>query len=254
MSINNKAQSLNIVLCLAGKGQRFIDRGYTTPKFLLKDIRNSETILNLIIKNFCKSGVSKFFLVLNKQYKKWEVDIKQSISSLKNLDYCLLYIGDTSGQAETAYLGIELIKKNALIDSNDPIGFHNGDTVLFQRNFKSTLDCLNDEVDGAIDTFPASSNAYSYVKTSKKGFVTEIQEKNVISHMASSGLYIFKNFDTFIKNYEDTVFVSKEKYISAIYQRMLSKKLKIFNLHNNDEQKTLILGTPIEYERWKLNG
>ena len=51
MQTNILNQRINIVLCLAGKGQRFVDQGYKTPKFLLRDQCNQVTILSLIIKN-----------------------------------------------------------------------------------------------------------------------------------------------------------------------------------------------------------
>lgn len=254
MQSDNPNQSLNIILCLAGKGQRFVDQGYTIPKFLLRDISNAESILELIIKNFAASGVKNFFLILNLSHQKWEAEIKESISKFTNLDFSFLFISDTSGQAETAYHGVKHIKKKRLLDLKDPIGFHNGDTILLNRNINLILKGLQDGADGAIDTFPASSQAYSYVKICREDTIIEIKEKQVISNMASSGLYIFQNLEVFLTYYEKTAFLNKEKYISQIYQTMLMSQSIVLNLYNNRKQDTVILGTPDEYERWKENG
>lgn len=247
-------ESINMVLCLAGKGQRFIDKGYATPKFLLKKKLKTESILELIIKNFYISGVINFFLVLNTKHRIWEVDIKESISKFKDCNFDIQFIEDTKGQAETAYHSARYIKSNLPNYHLDPLSFHNGDTILFNRDIRSSIEDLKNTADGAIDTFPAFNDAYSFVKTYPSGLISEIAEKKVISNMASSGLYIFKNCDTFINSYEETVFCHGEKYISEVFQTMLAKHSKILNIYSKNKKDTLILGTPEEYEKWKKNG
>lgn len=254
MQKNSSNKSLNIVLCLAGNGQRFLDKGYKIPKFLLEDRSNNTSILDLIIENLAMSGIQNFFLVLNTKHQKWEYEIKKSCLKFKNLNINYFFIEGTSGQAETAYKAIQLIIEKKLIDQFNPIGFHNGDTILFNRNFHSIIKKLDQDFDGAIDTFPANSDAYSYIKTTEDGVVKEIKEKSVISLMASTGLYIFKNYKIFMHSYNKTIFLSNEKYISAIYQTMIEHELKVINLHNISQDDTLILGTPSEYERWIKNG
>ena len=221
---------------------------------MLTDSAGTESILSLIIQNFLAAGVQNFFLVLNIKHQIWEEQIKNSISQYSNLKYTLIFINETSGQAESAYLGTMYINDKKLINPEEPIAFHNGDTVLLKRNFQSILQNLRKGADGAIDTFPATSNAYSYVKVCNQGNILCIKEKKVISQMASSGLYIFKNCETFICSYEKTLFSHREKYISEVYQEMIRRQSKILNLHNNRKQDTLILGTPSEYENWKKNG
>jgi len=254
MQANPLNQRINIILCLAGKGQRFVDQGYKTPKFLLCDKFNQRTILSLIIRNLATSGVKKFFLFFNKKHQKWEDQIKHSIGEYSHLNINYFFIKDTSGQAETAYKAAQIIQKQKLLSPSDPIGFHNGDTILFNRDLNSIIKKLNQGYQGAIDTFHARSNAYSYVKISKEGTIKEMQEKKVISSMASTGLYIFKSYETLLSYYKKTVFLKQEKYISEIYQTMIKQKLKIFNLHSSSKNDTLILGTPCEYEKWIKNG
>jgi len=254
MQKNTSYKCLNIVLCLAGNGQRFLDKGYKIPKFLLEDRYNNSNILDLIIENLAMSGIQNFFLVLNIKHQKWEYKIKKSLLKFQNLNINYFFIEGTSGQAETAYKAIQLMNKKKLINQFDPIGFHNGDTILFNRNFDSIIKKLSQDFDGAIDTFPAMSDAYSYIRTTEDGVVREIKEKSVISLMATTGLYIFKNYKIFMESYDKTIFLSNEKYISAIYQTMIEHELKVINLHNKNQDDTLILGTPAEYEHWIKNG
>ena len=69
--MSDKKNTVLIVLCLAGLGQRFLDGGYKTPKFLLLNNDKKTTVLELIIKNFILSGIDEFFLILNKRHEKW---------------------------------------------------------------------------------------------------------------------------------------------------------------------------------------
>ena len=102
MQKNTSYKCLNIVLCLAGNGQRFLDKGYKIPKFLLEDRYNNSNILDLIIENLAMSGIQNFFLVLNIKHQKWEYKIKKSLLKFQNLNINYFFIEGTSGQAETA--------------------------------------------------------------------------------------------------------------------------------------------------------
>ena len=95
---------------------------------------------------------------------------------------------------------------------------------------------------------------FELIKTSPSGWISAIKEKKVISNMATSGFYIFKDCKTFLSFYKETIFSNKEKYISDVYQTMLARNSRILNLYNINKEDTLILGTPDEYERWKKDG
>ena len=83
-----------VVLCLAGLGQRFLDGGYKTPKFLLLNNDKETTILELIITNFVLSGNDEFLLMLNKKHKKWKKTIL-NIERKLNVNFHLHFVSDT---------------------------------------------------------------------------------------------------------------------------------------------------------------
>ena len=240
-----------VVLCLAGLGQRFLDGGYKTPKFLLLNNDKETTILELIITNFVLSGNDEFLLMLNKKHKKWKKTIL-NIERKLNVNFHLHFVSDTRGQAETAYIATQILKENFSNDeiSNNPIAFHNGDTILIKRNFNTIKKIIRNNVNGVVDTFNSNSKNFSYVSLDHEGLVKEIIEKKVISNRATSGLYVFSNYDTYRTFYKKIDFSKKELFISDVYTQVLNSNLKVFNLHNENPRDTIVLGTPSEYEDW----
>jgi dTDP-glucose pyrophosphorylase len=240
-----------VVLCLAGLGQRFLDGGYKTPKFLLLNNDKETTILELIITNFVLSGNDEFLLMLNKKHKKWKKTIL-NIERKLNVNFHLHFVSDTRGQAETAYIATQILKENFSNDeiSNNPIAFHNGDTILIKRNFNTIKKIIRNNVNGVVDTFNSNSKNFSYVSLDHEGLVKEIIEKKVISNRATSGLYVFSNYDTYRTFYKKIDFSKKELFISDVYTQVLNSNLKVFNLHNENPSDTIVLGTPSEYEDW----
>ena len=240
-----------VVLCLAGLGQRFLDGGYKTPKFLLLNNDKETTILELIITNFVLSGNDEFLLMLNKRHKKWKKTIL-NIERKLNVNFHLHFVSDTRGQAETAYIATQILKENFSNDeiSNNPIAFHNGDTILIKRNFNTIKKIIRNNVNGVVDTFNSNSKNFSYVSLDHEGLVKEIIEKKVISNRATSGLYVFSNYDTYRTFYKKIDFSKKELFISDVYTQVLNSNLKVFNLHNENPRDTIVLGTPSEYEDW----
>tara|TARA_B100001245_G_C22764711_1_gene369893 strand:- start:55 stop:813 length:759 start_codon:yes stop_codon:yes gene_type:complete len=249
--MSHKKNTVLIVLCLAGLGQRFLDGGYKTPKFLLLNNDKKTTVLELIVKNFLLSGNDKFFLILNKRHEKWKKTIL-NIERKLNVNFHLNFISDTRGQAETAYIATQILNQNFSNNemSNTPIAFHNGDTILKKRNFNIIKKIIRNNVNGVVDTFNSDSKNFSYVSLDHEGLVKEIVEKKVISNRATSGLYVFSNYDTYRTFYKKIDFSKKELFISDVYTQALNSNLKVFNLHNENPRDTIVLGTPSEYEDW----
>lgn len=144
---------------------------------------------------------------------------------------------DTTGQAETAFIGINEANKRFKLEGSTVI--HNIDTILYNRNISSIKDSLKIN-DGHIDIFKSNNHAYSYVMI-KNGFVTAISEKILISDMATSGLYGFASPQLFLDNYNG------ELYISDIYKKLITNGLRIHVSETHDEKDTIVLGTPSDY-------
>ena len=226
----------SLVICMAGLNTRFHDVGFDIPKYLLP--WGDETIINEILKQLGK--FDEVLLLANKRDVYFMPDLIKTIEPLGLGKDNIQYIGDTDGQAHTAYIGASLLKNR-----NNHFFVHNADTLLVGRDFKVIESVMSDAY---VDVFVANNPKYSYVR-SKDGLVTEIVEKSAISPFASSGLYGFCSADLYQQMYEkfSDNFIGKEMYIANVLYYMI-KHNKFVGLNElNNEYETIVLGSPQEY-------
>jgi len=237
--------TMNLVICMAGKNTRFHDLGYDIPKYLLP-FPQAPVIQNIIDHLDPHKIFSEIFLIAHERDIHFKPELLISLNALGISQNNLFYIGETSGQAETAYLATNLIRWK----DDSQIVIHNADTILFHRDLAFIKNQLSNNC-GFVDTFYANSENYSYVKLSENN-ITEIVEKKVISQHATSGLYGFTSLSDYQKYYleykgELNIDFKPETYISDIIKFMISKgkifKTKLQTLN----QDTIVLGSPKEY-------
>ena len=226
-----------LVICMAGLNTRFHDVGFDIPKYLLP--WREETIIYEILKQL--GTFDEVLLLANKRDVYFMPDLIKTIEPLGLGKNNIHYIGDTNGQAHTAYIGASLLKNR-----QQTFFVHNADTLLIGRDFKSIESAMSDAY---VDVFIANNPKYSYVR-SKDGLVTEIAEKSSISPFASSGLYGFYNAQLYEKMYEalSENFTGKEMYIANVLDYMIKNNNLFVGLNElNNSYETIVLGTPQEY-------
>jgi NDP-sugar pyrophosphorylase family protein len=220
---------------MAGLYKRFRDAGYTTPKYLLPVAGG--TVLGAVVQGLCSPG--PVILVANRRDEGHAGAIRDAVPGAR-----LIFVGDTSGQAETAALGA------AEADPDAPIWFHNVDTIVRGRDLVALGRALERQ-DGHIDVFPSRSPAYSYVVT-EGDRVTRIAEKEVVSQKATTGLYGFQSAQRYLAAAARTTRRSQgEFYVSDVYATMLSEGADVRAPWPPDGAETIVLGTPAEYEVWR---
>ncbi len=226
----------SLVLCMAGLNTRFHDVGFDIPKYLLP--WGNETIIHEIIKQL--GTFDETILLANKRDSYFKTKLVDTIKPLGLTENNIQYIGDTDGQAHTAYIGASLLK-----NQTKPFFVHNADTLLIGRDFNEIESLM---ANGYIDVFVANNPKYSYVR-SKDGLLTEIVEKSPISPFASSGLYGFESPQLYKEMYESlsTIFVGKEMYIANLFTHMIEKNCSIGLNGLNNNYETIVLGSPQEY-------
>ena len=232
---------MNLILTMAGKFSRFRNEGYKLPKYLLP--WGNRTILSEILNEFLQSKtIENVFLIVNKADSDFFNHIKKIMKHYNINSDNLIILSDTTGQAQSAFLGITEIEKFHKLKGN--IIFHNIDTILYNRDLKSVKDTLK-IYDGHIDVFNSNNHDYSYVLV-KNNIVEVISEKVLISNLATSGLYAFSSSKLFMDHYKDEI------YISEIYKKLIEEKFKICVGKTYNEKETIVLGTPEEYIRQSL--
>mgnify|MGYP003347838335 FL=1 len=206
----------SLVICMAGLNTRFHDVGFDIPKYLLP--WKNQTIIHEILKQL--GTFDEVLLLANKRDVYFKPQLLATIQPLGLDETNIHYIGDTNGQAHTAYIGATLVK-----DPYAPLFIHNADTLLIGRNFKLIEDNVGDAY---IDVFVANNPKYSYVR-SKDGLVTDIVEKSVISPFASSGLYGFASSELYKDVYEELSesFTGKEMFIANLLSYMVRNNFHV---------------------------
>jgi len=231
---------MNLILTMAGRYKRFRDEGFLIPKYFLP--WGGKNVLSTILDNFnVKDNFNNVILITNKNDLKYESHIISYFHSINYRNFKIIKVNDTSGQSESAIIGIKKSIKEKYFKIDESILIHNIDTILKNRNYFDIKKKLN-HIDGYIDIFYSKKNIYSFVSFDTDGNVKKIVEKKAISNNATSGLYGFKNSKIFIENYKtDSIFISE------IYSEMIKNKkiIKCSKLYSKDE--TIVLGTPKEY-------
>jgi len=176
----------NIVIPMAGKGERFQIEGYKLSKPLIKVFGKTLIEWAMMSLNYTESTL--IFLVLQEHIKKDRIDI---YLRKKYKNAIIIPVKDvTEGQACTVLLS------RKYIDNKDDLIIFNCDTYC-KCNIKSEVEKFPN-ADCFIPIFKDNKKRWSYVKTDFYGKAIKVAEKNPISNNASTGLYYFKHGCDFI--------------------------------------------------------
>lgn len=228
---------------IAGKGNRFLEAGYTELKPFIK-IKN-HPMIEFAISSIGLSG--KHCIIANK-LNSVQINTLKNIQRKYKLELEIVELGKTTaGQAETCYLALENIKVN----KDEQLIISNCDqfTPWNPRNFMNLT--KNNEISGIVTTYQhrdfiiGTKSPYSHVKVDDNNFAIQLQEKIAISHYSLNGIYYWKKIKLFqesAKKYINTV-TKGEKFVSYTYNYLIKDgyKIKIFEMKKNEFYS---LGTP----------
>ena len=224
---------------MAGLSKRFLDNGYTLPKYML--YVGSRSVFDLSISSFHNYFDSGNFVFIIRNLFNTKQFIINECSKLKIRSFEIIQLeSPTRGQAETVYNGI---KESSLLP-NDEVVIFNIDTI--RKNYITpdfTTGC-----DGYLEVFKGSGSNWSYVKPKKVDSIEVVQtaEKVEISNLCSTGLYHFKKASYFIEAYENYCFKEKEYYVAPIYNYLIENSRVI--LYDLIKARNVIFsGVPSEY-------
>jgi len=234
---------MNLIFCMAGLYRRFLDAGYRTQKYLLP--WGQDVVLQRVMAPLVSGCNGEIVLVANLRDTKARDAILAVMAGFGIPARNLCFVPDTQGQAQTAALGCDHLEKITPL-SNRRVLMHNVDTVVEGRDL-ANIDAILTRDHGWIDTFSASSPAYSYVAMDDAGIVTAIAEKRVISPHATTGLYGFGSIDLFRGYLGRAQRAGAEFYISDVYRAMIEDGQRVRAGVPEPGMRTVILGTPDEY-------
>jgi NDP-sugar pyrophosphorylase family protein len=233
---------LNIVVPMAGRGQRFSDAGYKHPKPLIPVM--GFPMIQVVIANLTPSTPHRFhFLLLKEHAESYQVDalLRQWAPGCS-----LVYVDQvTQGAACTVLLARDRI------DNDDPLMIANCDQYV-DVNIDTYLQRMNN-ASGLIMTMWADDPKWSFVRFDESGRVTEVVEKSVVSNEATVGIYNFRRGADFVRAADAMIAgnlrVNNEFYVAPAYNHLIREGLHpdIYNI-GRVGAGMYGLGTPADLE------
>jgi dTDP-glucose pyrophosphorylase len=227
---------------MAGKGRRFVDYGFTEPKFKL--IVKKKPIFDWALDSLYHFYKESLFVFVSLEGFNDFISKRCKAMGINYFKIITLKF-KTDGQATTA------IKTVQSLDSTKPLLIYNIDTHIDPKVL-SPKD-IDKDCDGWLLLFPTPGTHWSFAKLNKLGKVTRVAEKARISQFACTGLYYFKTVSLFQEAYFLSLDLIKkrygEAYVAPLYNSLIENKKnitsKIINFKN-----IIPLGTPDEVLRF----
>ena len=232
---------MNIIITMAGLGSRFLDAGYSCPKYMIQ--AKGKTLFEWSMLSLLDYNdiTEKYIFIVRKEHNARDfITAKMEALGVHNLEVVEIdYL--TSGQAETALLGVEKCPNET------SVLIFNIDTYVEPFELKK-CELVGD---GHIPCFHALGDHWSFVKE-KKGKVVDVVEKKRISNNCSIGVYYFKTAEIY-KNIYRIFYIensfTNERYIAPMYKKMIDLGYQVtYSLVN--PSSVHVLGTPKELEEF----
>ncbi|MDY0040736.1 MAG: glycosyltransferase family 2 protein [Desulforhabdus sp.] len=236
---------LNIVIPMAGRGQRFKDKSYRLPKPLLP-IRDRRMV-QVVVDNVCpKSDYKLIFLCLKEHVEEFQIEqwLRQTYPGCE----VIIVSTVTEGALCTVLLAEQLI------NTPDPLLIANSDQWV-NFNIGDFLHLLTEqpELSGAILTMTSRDPKCSFIKFGPSGNIVGVVEKQVVSDEATVGIYLFSSGQEFVADARRMIAaelrVNGEFYVAPVYNQLLERGGQIGILNVGKEYEDVwSLGTPNDYE------
>jgi HAD superfamily hydrolase (TIGR01509 family) len=226
-NIKVKGAKMNILIPMAGAGSRFSVAGYTFPKPLI-EVRG-KPMIQVVVDNL-GIDATYTYVVRKEHYEKY--NLKQMLNLIT--PNCNIVCVDTltEGAACTTLLAKEFI------NTDDSLLIANSDQFIEWNPLQFVHKVNTTKCDGNILTFRNTHPKYSYVKLNEDGNVTEVKEKQVISDIATVGIYYWAKGCEYVKYAEQMIAknirFNNEFYVAPVYNEAIEdgKKITIFDVEN----------------------
>lgn len=234
----------NLLVPMAGTGARFIEKGYSLPKPLIKV--SGKPMIEWVIGNFDPGYINNYFFVCRREHEE-EYLIGTRLKELIGDNVTVFYVDSlTEGAACTT-----LVAESG-IDNDVPLLIVNSDQFVVW-DFPSFYSYCEEGFDGVILTFNANEAKWSYAKTDSNGNVIEVAEKRPISEKATVGIYFWKMGSEYVKfakrMVEKNIRTNGEFYVCPVYNEAIEdgKVIKTFDIV---KENMWGLGTPEDLDRF----
>lgn len=211
---------LNIVIPMAGGGNRLTESLYETPR-PLTDIFG-HPMIEYVTQNIRPKCEHRLIFVCREDHiERFELD-----SILREIaPDCEIVVTDAATEGDA----LAVLLAEEFIDNDDELMIASGDQVV-DTNIDAYLDEMGD-YDGLIMTTPATQPKWSYVKYDENGQVTLVREKEDMSNEAIVGIYNFKRGSDFVKYayrmIAKDIRDNNEFCVAPVYNEMINDGMRI---------------------------
>lgn len=204
-------QKPNVLIPMAGLGSRFVEKGYSLPKPLIKIF--NKPMIQLVIDSLDIDG--NYIFVVQKEHRvKYHLDdVLDEMApgcSIVEID------GLTDGAARTTLFAKELI------NNDTPLVIANSDQVVVWHSFEFTKALTTS--DGVLALFKADDPKWSYSKINN-ALISQVAEKKVISNNANVGIYGWSKGSDYVKYAEQmidkNIRTNNEFYVAPVYNEAI---------------------------------
>lgn len=235
------------VITMAGFGRRFLDAGYSIPKYRIEVHGRSLFAWSMLsLRGFIEAGAPFVFVVRGADAATDFIRSEATSLGIGKVDIVEL-AAPTDGQATTA-----LAAADAVADRSAPMLIYNIDTFVHP----SAMAPAQVRGDGWIPCFRAEGDAWSFAAADDTGRVHEVREKRRISPYATVGLYWFSSFalyaDTCRRYYADPANMERgERYVAPIYNALIADRRPVYT-SLIEPSAVVPLGVPADVERFRV--
>lgn len=230
------SEKINVVIPMAGEGQRFKDEGFTTPKPII-DVEGLPMVG--LVAHKLDINANFIFVV------KGEHCAQYNLESILRLMYPTCTIVKTWGKQCGAACSI--LEAEPYINNDQHLLIVNSDQIWDWNARLFYHKMIVEELDGGIVVFKDEDRnpKWSFAKVDENDYVTEVAEKNPISDLGTAGIYYFKYGSDFVKfakqMIEKKITINSEYYTCPVYNELIEagKRIKAFPI-----EKMIGLGVP----------
>jgi dTDP-glucose pyrophosphorylase len=221
------AKKLHIILPMAGRGSRFANAGFTTPKPLIKVDGIPMFLKALSSLDSIKADVL-YTIIIRKEHDE-KYDLKELL--IKSLPSANIVISDEEPRGAV----VDALKAKPYIEATDLVTVMDCDLWFQSSSYNKMVEDVLEGISniaGGVLTFQADNPRYSYAKFGADNIVTETAEKKVISDHAMTGAYFFASAKEFIHSADillqrPTNPEMPEYFISFLYNILIDEGKKI---------------------------
>ena len=230
---------INVIIPMAGKGQRFVDAGYDMPKPLIQV--GGKTLAEHSIESVNREDVNFFFIT--RTFDNPEHN-EQLTKIFEKSCFSFTEIRVDSEQYGAAHSALFAEKHLSIVD---PLVLINCDQII-RWDFSKFLSSA-EESDGAVVIYNSDNPKNSFAKLGDDDVITEIAEKRVISndalvgiHYWKRGMYFFESAKQLMNDYKDLGY--SEAYVAPTYNYLIDSGKNIKAIHVDSGIRYISLGTP----------